>query len=150
RGSTMDCCNYSGRPLGRRRAQATLTSWRDNQDRFAAVARGNPQLEAALPISADVAALAGTGLDAVAAVESGRAPSTDWRERAKELLDRQAAAQKGLGEHHPGGNHGAAAGRPSDQHHAGRPQARGSCVESWTINTRSAAQTGRRRSTGLP
>jgi len=71
-----------------------LTSWRDNQDRFAAVARGNPQLEAALPISADVAALAGTGLDAVAAVESGRAPSTDWRERAKELLDRQAAAEK--------------------------------------------------------
>ena len=62
--------------------------------RFATVARGNPQLEAALPMSADIAALAGIGLDAVAAIESGRAPSTDWRGRAQELLDRQFAAEK--------------------------------------------------------
>ena len=74
--------------------KATLTSWRNNHDRFATVAKGRPQLEAALPISADIAALAGIGLDAVAAVESGRAPTTDWRSRAKELLDRQAAAEK--------------------------------------------------------
>jgi Glycosyl hydrolase family 20, catalytic domain len=74
--------------------KATLASWRGNHDRFTAVARGNPQLEAALPISADIAALAGIGLDAIAAVESGRAPSADWSGRAKELLDRQAAAEK--------------------------------------------------------
>jgi hexosaminidase len=74
--------------------KATLTSWRNNHDRFAAVAKGEPPLEAALPISADIAALAGIGLDAVAAIESGRAPGTDWRGRAKELLDRQAAAEK--------------------------------------------------------
>lgn len=74
--------------------KATLASWRNNHDRFAAVARGNPKLEAALPISADIAALAGIGLDAVAAVESGRAPGADWRGRAKELLDRQAATEK--------------------------------------------------------
>jgi hexosaminidase len=57
--------------------EATLASWRSNHDRFAAVARGNPQLEAALPISADIAALAGIGLDAAAAIESGhrRIPS---------------------------------------------------------------------------
>ncbi|HKB39545.1 MAG TPA: family 20 glycosylhydrolase [Gemmataceae bacterium] len=74
--------------------KANLASWRNNHDRFAKAARGNPKLEAALPISADIAALAGIGLDAVAAVESGRAPGTDWRGRAKELLDRQAAAEK--------------------------------------------------------
>ena len=72
----------------------SLTAAGAYHDRFAAVARGNPQLEAALPISADIAALAGIGLDAVAAVESGRAPGTDWRGRAQELLDRQAAAEK--------------------------------------------------------
>jgi hypothetical protein len=31
---------------------------------------GNPKLEAALPISADIAALAGIALDAMAAIES--------------------------------------------------------------------------------
>lgn len=74
--------------------KATLTSWRNNHDRFAAVARGKPQLEAALPISADIAALAGIALDAMDAIESGRAPGNDWRGRAKEILDRQAAAEK--------------------------------------------------------
>jgi hexosaminidase len=74
--------------------KATLTSWRSNHDRFATVAKGRPRLEAALPISAEVAALAGIGLEAVAAVESGRAPGTEWRGRAKELLDRQTAAEK--------------------------------------------------------
>jgi hexosaminidase len=74
--------------------KATLASWRNNHDRFAKIARGNPKLETALPISADIAALAGIGLDAVAAVESGRAPGPDWRGRAQELLDRQAAAEK--------------------------------------------------------
>jgi hypothetical protein len=33
-------------------------------------------------------------LDAVAAIESGRAPGSDWRGRANELLDRQVAAEK--------------------------------------------------------
>jgi hexosaminidase len=74
--------------------KATLASWRNNHDRFAAVARGNPPLEAALPISADIAALARIGLDAVAAIEGGQAPGADWCGRAKALLDRQAAAEK--------------------------------------------------------
>jgi hexosaminidase len=74
--------------------KADLASWRDNHDRFAAVARGNPHLETALPISADIAALAVIALDAMAAIESGRAPDADWRGRANELLDRQAAAEK--------------------------------------------------------
>jgi hexosaminidase len=74
--------------------KANLASWRDNHNRFAAVANGRPQLEAALPISADIEALAGIGLDAVAAIESGDLPSADWRARAKEFLDRQTAAEK--------------------------------------------------------
>ena len=52
--------------------KATLAS-RNNHDRFAAVATGNPRFEAALPISADIAALAEIGLRAVAAIESERA-----------------------------------------------------------------------------
>ena len=48
---------------------------RNNHDRFATVARGNPQLEAALPLSADIAALTEFGLDALAAIESERAPA---------------------------------------------------------------------------
>jgi hexosaminidase len=74
--------------------KATLTSWRDNHDRFASVAKGNANLEAALPISADIAALSGIGLDAIAAIEGGHAPSSDWRAKAEELLDRQSAAEK--------------------------------------------------------
>ena len=53
--------------------EATLVSWRDNHGRFAQVARGVPQLEAALPISADIAALAEIGLDALAGFVSGHA-----------------------------------------------------------------------------
>src|SRR4030095_552568 len=74
--------------------RATLMSWRNNHDRFAAIANGNPQLEVALPISADIATLAGIGLDAVAAIERARPPETEWRRRAKEILDRQAAAER--------------------------------------------------------
>jgi hexosaminidase len=109
--------------------KASLASSRDNRDRFAAVANGVPQLEAALPISDAVAALAAMGLDVIAAVESGRAPGADWHGRAKELLDRQAAARKRLGRHAPGRHHRAAPGRPSHQHHAGRTQAFGCCGE---------------------
>jgi hexosaminidase len=59
-----------------------------------AATRGNPKLEAALPISADIAALAGIALDAMAAIETGHAPGTDRRGRAKELLDRQFAKEQ--------------------------------------------------------
>jgi hexosaminidase len=74
--------------------KADLDSWRDNHDRFKAIAGSNPTLEAALPISAEVAALAGIALDAMDAVESGNAPDTRWRQGATALLDRQAVAEK--------------------------------------------------------
>jgi hexosaminidase len=74
--------------------RAHLASWRNNHAAFAAVASGRPQLEAALPISADIAALAEIGLEAIAAVEGGRAPDSDWLTLANELLARQSAAEK--------------------------------------------------------
>lgn len=74
--------------------KATLTAWRNNHVLFAIVAKGRPELEAALPISADIGTLAGIGLDAVAAVESEHPPSTDWRDRVRQLLDRLAAVEK--------------------------------------------------------
>ena len=74
--------------------KANLASWRDNHDRFSAVAEDNPQLAAALPISAETAAFAWIALDAMGAIESGRAPGADWRGRVQELLDHQAAAEK--------------------------------------------------------
>jgi hexosaminidase len=74
--------------------KATLASWRDNNDRFAAVAKGNPQIEAALPISADIAALSVIGLYAIVAIESRRPLGSDSRRHAEELLDRQATADK--------------------------------------------------------
>jgi hexosaminidase len=74
--------------------KATLASWRDNHDRFLAIASSSAQLEVALLISADIAALARMGLDALALVESGRAPDAGWPGHANELLDRQAAAER--------------------------------------------------------
>jgi len=95
RGFELNAEQYArGDRSGAAALESTLTSWRGNHDRFAAVARGNPQLEAALPISSDIAALAKIGVDAMSAVESARAPAADWRARAQELLDRQAAAEK--------------------------------------------------------
>ena len=83
-----------GEHSGAAALKATLTSWRNNHILFTKVAKRRPQLEAALPISADIGALAGIGLDAIAAVESKHPPSTDWRDHARGLLDRQAAAEK--------------------------------------------------------
>src|SRR5262245_54547940 len=74
--------------------KATLTSWRANHNRFLTAAAGRPLLQAALPISADIEALAGIGLDAITAIERGRVPSAEWRDRAHALLDRQAAAEQ--------------------------------------------------------
>ena len=56
---TLDAERFvRGEHSGAAALKATLTSWRNNHVRFTTVAKGNPQLEAALPISADIAALA--------------------------------------------------------------------------------------------
>lgn len=72
--------------------QAQLASWRENHVRFAQVAKGRPPLEAALPVSADVAMLAETGLAAIKAIEAQQKLPPDVQRRAEALLSRQAAA----------------------------------------------------------
>lgn len=66
--------------------RAQLTLWRDNDARYARLAGGNPLLEAALPTSAQIAALAAAGLDAVEAIEAGRPLAPARLAQARELL----------------------------------------------------------------
>jgi hypothetical protein len=47
-----------------------------------------------MPISADIAALAGIGPDSKAAVETEYVPGRGWGNSTKELIDRQAAAEE--------------------------------------------------------
>lgn len=73
--------------------RAQLVQWRENDGRFAAIANGNPMLEAALPTSAQVAALAATGLAALDAIEAGRKLDADAGARANALLEALAAQE---------------------------------------------------------
>ena len=72
----------------------TLRNWLNLHDRFSRVAKGRPMLEAALPISADIAELAYIGLNAVDTIQGGRGLDIEWPRRARKVLDRQAAAEK--------------------------------------------------------
>jgi hexosaminidase len=74
--------------------RARLECWRNNHAAFSKVAAGKPKLEAAMPISADVAALAELGLAAMAAIEAGRPLAAEVAVKGKALLDRQDAAEK--------------------------------------------------------
>lgn len=69
------------------RLTASLAIWRANDARFQAVARGNPLLEPALPTSAQLAALASVGLDAVAALEAGKPLGPARVAEARALLE---------------------------------------------------------------
>ncbi|KSB90442.1 hypothetical protein AS593_13250 [Caulobacter vibrioides] len=71
--------------------RADLETWRANDARFQAVAKGRSALEAALPISADVAALAKAGLQAMDAAEAGKPLSQEDRTAAEAVLARIAA-----------------------------------------------------------
>jgi hexosaminidase len=71
--------------------RAQLNIWAANAPRFAAAAAGHPDLEAALPANADIAALAKAGLDALDAIESGASLTAEARSRARPLLDRLMA-----------------------------------------------------------
>lgn len=71
--------------------RADLTSWKANDARFQAIAKGRPALEAALPISADIAAMADVGLAALDAIEAGKPLSAEDRAKAEILLARAEA-----------------------------------------------------------
>ena len=68
--------------------RAVLTRWRDNDARFAAIAAGSPDLEAGKPASADVAALAGDGLEALDAIAAHRPLSAEAQARAAQAIDK--------------------------------------------------------------
>ncbi|WP_293382082.1 family 20 glycosylhydrolase [Phenylobacterium sp.] len=71
--------------------RAQLRIWAANAPRFAEAARGHPDLEAALPVNADVAALSAAGLDALDAIEHGQALGPGARQQAAPLLARALA-----------------------------------------------------------
>jgi len=72
--------------------KAQLSLYRDNHARFVRAAEGAPALREAIPISADLAALAQAGLEAMDFVERGRRPPAGWKAETGLLLKRQADA----------------------------------------------------------
>lgn len=72
--------------------KAQLAVYRDNHARFVRAAEVAPALRDAISVSADLAALAQAGLDAVALIEDGRRPSAAWKRETAGLLKRQAEA----------------------------------------------------------
>lgn len=73
--------------------KAELTIYRDNHSRFVAAATGRRALEAALPVSADIAALAQAGLDAIGFLERDERPGPQWSRGLEPLFKRQADAE---------------------------------------------------------
>ena len=73
--------------------RAQLTLWRVNDARFIAIASGKPMLEAALPASRQVAALAEAGLAAVDAIEAGKPLDAKAGSAARALLDALAVQE---------------------------------------------------------
>lgn len=71
--------------------RADLETWRANDARFRAVAKGRPSLEAALPISADITAMAQAGLVALDALEAGKPMAEADRAQAEVVLARAEA-----------------------------------------------------------
>lgn len=83
----------AGDRAGAEALKRRMQAWRDNDALFAAAAQGHPALEAALPVSADIASLAQAGLDAVAAIEAGRPMAADEAARAHAALTKAEAAE---------------------------------------------------------
>lgn len=67
--------------------RAQLVIWRDNDARYRPIAAGKPRLEAALPTSAQLAALASAGLEALDAIEAGRTLQPNRLAAARAILD---------------------------------------------------------------
>lgn len=66
---------------------AQLAIWQANDARFQAVAKGNPLLEAALPTSAQLAALASIGQEAVAALAGSKPMAANRVSEGRALLE---------------------------------------------------------------
>jgi hexosaminidase len=71
--------------------KAQLAVWRDNHAAFAAAAERAPALREALPVSADLAALAEAGIAAIDDITAGRCAAPEWTAQQAPLLQRQDA-----------------------------------------------------------
>jgi hexosaminidase len=71
--------------------KAELAAWRDNHRAFAAAAERAPALRDALPVSADLAALAEAGLAAIDDIAAGRCAAPEQTAQRRSLLQRQDA-----------------------------------------------------------
>lgn len=75
------------------RIRAQLQAYRDNHPRYVLAARGHSGLEEAVPVSADLAALAEGGLQALDILENVREPAAGWDTTIQGVLQRQAEAE---------------------------------------------------------
>lgn len=73
----------------REELKAQLQKWSDNHARFIALAARHPDLQPAVATSADLAALARCGLEALDIISSGRVADPQWNAQARALLDQQ-------------------------------------------------------------
>ena len=73
--------------------RAQLTLWRDNDARFAAAAKGNVMLQPALPVSAELKALAEAGLKALDASDDRASFSTQDAAASQLLLNKALATE---------------------------------------------------------
>ncbi|NTZ86848.1 beta-N-acetylhexosaminidase [Burkholderia metallica] len=74
--------------------EAQLRIWRDNPTLYRDAAAGRPELEAALPVSDDLAEMARGGLAAIEALRNGQTLPADAAARVAAVLDRAAAAEQ--------------------------------------------------------
>jgi hexosaminidase len=65
-----------------------LTAWRDNRDEVMPVLKGSSLLQEAEPLAQDVADLSSTGIEALDAINSGKAPPESWMQNARDLCTR--------------------------------------------------------------
>ncbi len=76
------------------RIRTDLLRWRDNETAFRTAAQRNPALTDAVPVAVDIAELSRQGLEALDAIEQGRALTAQGSSRADALLQRQTVANR--------------------------------------------------------
>lgn len=83
--------HYLSTRRGVQALRGELRKWRNNHATFVTAAVGNKALEAAVPISRDIALLSSAALDAIHSIETGRPLPSDVLRSTQQLLARQDA-----------------------------------------------------------
>ncbi len=79
----------------RQQVRAKLTTWRDNDSKFQAIAQDSFLLKEAIPASQDLRELAETGLEALTILESGKPASAVWLDQRRALLAKHRKVAEG-------------------------------------------------------